>query len=94
MKICISNKARDELYLHSLYKRKYSMLSSQKFFQDFNSSIKLLSNFPYMYPKIHSNSDYRKVLFNKNFLIVYLINNNTIFIDSIINCKQNYLSKF
>ena len=94
MKIYISEKTKDNLYLHSLYKRRYSKLSSQKFLEDFNSSIQLLNLFPYMYPKINSKSDYRKILFNKNFLIIYLINDNVILIDSIINCKQNYSNKF
>lgn len=91
MKILISNKAKLDLYLHSFYKRKYSKSSSKKFFEDFNSSIQSLSLFPYMYPKISANNSYRKVLFNKKYLIIYLIENDIIYIDSIINCKQNYL---
>lgn len=91
MKILISNKAKLDLYLHSFYKSKYSKASSEKFFEDFNSSIQSLSLFPYMYPKISKNNSYRKILFNKKYLIIYLIENNIIHIDSIVNCKQNYL---
>lgn len=94
MLIHISKKARDDLLFYSSYKRKFGKKTSEKFLIDFNSSIKLLKLFPYMYPKINFDSDYRKILFNKNFLIAYLINEDTIFIDSIINCKQNYLNKF
>lgn len=91
MKILISNEARDQLYLHSFYKSKYSKLSSLKFLKDFNSSIQTLLLFPYMYPKISTKSPYRKILFNKKYLIIYFIENNNIYIDSIINCKQNYI---
>ena len=93
MLINISEKARDDLLFYSSYKRKFSKSNSKKFLINFNSSIKLLKLFPYMYPKITSNSEYRKILFNKNFLIIYLIDNDVIYIDSIVNCKQNYLDK-
>ena len=73
MKIFISERAKNDLYLHSFYKRKYSKLSSQKFFEDFNSAIQSLYLFPYMYPKISVNSSYRKILFNKKYLIIYLL---------------------
>lgn len=91
MKIFISEKAKTDLYLNSFYKRKYSKPSSQKFFEDFNSAIQSLKLFPYMYPKISTNSSYRKILFNKKYLIIYLIDNDIIYIDSIVNCKQNYI---
>ena len=91
MKIFISNKARDDLYLISIYKRRYSISNSHKFLEDFNSAIQSLYLFPYMYSKISINSSYRKILFNKNYLIIYFIDNNVIYIDSIINCRQNYI---
>ena len=91
MKILFSNKAKLDLYLHSFYKCKYSKASSEKFFEDFNSSIQSLLLFPYMYPKISTDSLYIKILFNKKYLIIYLIENDNIYIDSIVNCKQNYL---
>lgn len=92
MNIFISKKARDELYLHSLYKRKYSIQCAMQFFKDFNSKIQSLYLFPYMYPKISKNSFYRKILFNKKYIIIYFINGNSIYIDSIINCKQNNIN--
>lgn len=91
MKILISNKAKLDLYLHSFYKSKYSKASAHKFFKDFNSSIQSLLLFPYMYPKISTNNPYRKILFNKKYLIIYFIENGNVYIDSIINCKQNYI---
>ena len=94
MLIHISEKAKNDLLFYSSYKRKFSKSNSQKFLNDFNSSIELLKLFPYMYPKAYFNSNYRKILFNKKYLILYLIENNTIYIDSIVNCKQNYLDKF
>ena len=94
MLIHISEKARSDLLFYTAYKRRFSKSSSQKFLNNFYSSIELLKMFPYMHSKIDSDFDYRKVLFNKNFLIVYLINNKTILIDSIINCKKNYTNKF
>lgn len=91
MKILISKKARKQLYLHAFYKSKYSKASSLQFLEDFNSSIQFLLLFPYMYPKISKNSSYRKIIFNKKYIIIYFIENENIYIDSIINCKQNYL---
>ena len=91
MKIFISNKARDDLYLISIYKRRYSISNSQQFLEDFNSAIQSLYLFPYMYPKISKNNSYRKILFSKNYLIIYFIDNNVIYIDSIVNCRQNYI---
>lgn len=91
MKIFISNKAREQLYLHSFYKSKYSKSSSLKFLKYFNSSIQTLLLFPYMYPKISKNSSYRKILFSKKYIIIYFIENESIYIDSIKNCKQNYI---
>lgn len=90
-KILISKNAKTDLYLHHFYKQKYSALAAEKFFKDFNSAINSLSLFPYMYPKISDNNSYRKVLFNKRYLMIYLIENDIVYIDSIINCKQNYL---
>ena len=94
MLIHISEQAKNDLLFYSIYKRKFSKLNSENFLNSFNSAINLLKTFPYMYPKINSNSKYRKILFDKNFLIIYIINDNMIFIDSIVNCKQNYLSKY
>lgn len=91
MKILISKNAKADLYLHHFYKQKYSKEAAKKFFEDFNSCIQSLYLFPYMYPKILNNSVYRKILFNKKYLILYTIDNNIIYIDSIVNCKQNYI---
>ncbi len=91
MNIFISDKAKLELYSHSFYKRKYSKSAYKKFLEDFDSSIQSLLIFPYMYPKVSKNSSYRKILFNKKYKILYSIKNDCIYIDSIINCKQNYI---
>lgn len=91
MRILISRNAKTDLYLHHIYKQKYSREAARKFFEDFNSSIQSLYLFPYMYPKISNNSIYRKILFNKKYLILYTIDNNIIYIDSILNSKQNYI---
>lgn len=91
MKILISKNAKDDLYFYYYYKQKYSKSAAKKFFEDFNSSIQSLLLFPYMFPKLSTNNSYRKILFNKKYLIIYFIEEGNIFIDSIINCKQNYI---
>ena len=91
MKILISKNAKDDLYFYYYYKQKYSKSAAKKFFEDFNSSIQSLLLFPYMFPKFSTNSSHRKILFNKKYLIIYFIEKDNIFIDSIINCKQNYI---
>ena len=91
MKIFISKNARDNLYLYLFYKRKYSPHSAKEFFKDFNSKIQSLSLFPYMYPKLLSDNSYRKILFNKKYIILYTIYNNNIYIDSVLYCGQDYL---
>lgn len=92
MKIFISNKAKYELYLHSFYKSKYNKQTAEKFLNDFNSSIQSLVSFPYMYPKLSFNNSYRKLIFNKKYVIIYTIENDIIYIDSVVNCKQNYIT--
>lgn len=44
-----------------------------------------------MYPKLLSDNSYRKILFNKKYIILYTIDNNNIYIDSVLYCGQDYL---
>lgn len=91
-KILISRDAKANLNSLYFYKQNYSKITAKKFYNDFNSVIQFLSLFPYMYPKLSKNTIYRKAIFNRKYIILYTVDNETVYIDSIFNAKQNYIN--
>ena len=81
------------LLSHIIFLSNVSLKLAQKLRNDFFQKIEELYYSPFKYPFLNSNikeKTYRKINICKNYLIIYSVNENKIYINAIVNGKQNY----
>ena len=92
--IIISEEATNMMESHINFLMQVSEHGAEKLFIEISESMKSLEEFPQrntwfnapMIPAYY----YRKMLIKKRYLIIYNIQENTVFIDYIIDCRQEY----
>ncbi|HEY5584346.1 MAG TPA: type II toxin-antitoxin system RelE/ParE family toxin [Ruminiclostridium sp.] len=92
--LVISEEATNMIETHINFLMQVSERGAEKLFIEIKESIKSLNEFPqrnawFNSPMIPAYT-YRKMLVNKRYLIIYEILENTVFIDYIIDCRQEY----
>lgn len=93
-KIIIPNTAKQMLILHKEFLARVSTNGSKKLIQEFYEGIQRIIVNPKGYPYLDKNKTYRKYIFYKRYLIIYLIEKNIIYIDYIVDTRQNYFNIF
>jgi plasmid stabilization system protein ParE len=92
--VIVSEKASDMLVSHVRFLSQASEKAAKKLIKEFKTSAKSLENLPernpwFSDPFIPSNK-YRKLLVNKQYLMIYQIKDTNVFIDYIVDCRQDY----
>jgi plasmid stabilization system protein ParE len=92
--VIVSDKASDMLVSHIRFLTQASEKAAKNLIKEFKKATKSLENLPernpwFSDPAIPSNK-YRKLLINKQYLIIYQIKDNNVFLDFIIDCRQDY----
>lgn len=90
-KIFINKKAEKTLNKHIVFLSKVSISATIKLKKDIVNNIKLLIIYPrigirYLNKKLPF--EYRKMVINKNYTLIYFIVQNNIYIDSILDSRQ------
>ena len=79
---------------HQKFLSKVSVKASKKLNQYFYEGVQRIIENPYGYPYFNEEKTYRRYIFYKRYLIIYLVEKNIIYIDYIVDTRQNYFKIF
>lgn len=92
--VIISEKATQMLISHTSFLANVSEEAAENLITAFEESAETLKFMPqrnpFLYVAYIPNYKYRKLLFFDRYLMLYQIQNTTVFIDFIVDCRQNY----
>jgi hypothetical protein len=92
--VIISDKATEMLVSHTRFLANVSEEAAENFIEDFTASATSLEIIPDRNPWLSDTSipvnKYRKLLFCKRYLMIYKIKNNTVYVEYIVDCRQDY----
>ncbi len=92
--VTVSKKATEMLVSHAAFLSKISPEKTEQLVVSFESAAKSLEKMPYRYPRISyeymPDRKYRSLLFEKRYLIIFQISGETVFIDYVLDCRQDY----
>lgn len=89
-KLVIPNTAKQMLKKHKKFLAKVSVKASKNLEEEFYEGVRRIGENPYGYPYENDKTRYRRYLFYKRYLIIYLIEKDIIYIDYIVDVRQNY----
>ena len=92
--VIISDAALSMLDSHVDFLARVNPNAAVKLMDEILGSIESLSENPERFPSYSNqfipDSRYRKMLSSKRYLVLYEINNSTVFVDYIVDCRQDY----
>lgn len=92
--IVISDKASEMLVSHVRFLAQVSEQAAQNLIKEFKVSAKLLDKFPERNPWLSDPTlpinKYWKLLIYKRYLLIYKVKGSTVFVDFILDCRQDY----
>jgi plasmid stabilization system protein ParE len=92
--VIVSEKAAELLLTHVRFIANVSEEAAQKLIADFNYSARSLDTIPERNPWLSDLmlpiNKYRKMLFGKRYLIIYQIKADKVYIDFVLDCRQDY----
>jgi hypothetical protein len=92
--VTISDKASEMLVSHARFLANVSEEADIKLIEDFKISAKSLERFPDYNPWISDSAmpvnKYRKLLFSNRYLLIYQIKQGMVYVDYIVDCRQDY----
>jgi len=80
------------LYSHELFLTRVSIKATETLRKEFNEGVQRIIQNPYGYPYLDESKTYRKYIFYKRYLIIYLVEKFTIYIEYIVDTRQNYFN--
>ena len=92
--VIISERAGEMLLQHVRFLAQVSARAADKFRIDIAEAAKSLQEFPergsWLVDPLLPANKYRKLLVDKRYLIIYQIKDDTVYIDYLVDCRQNY----
>ena len=92
--VIFSDRATSMLLRHIKFLANVSKVSAQRLRKEIISEAKALENmpqiFPFMYFSQLPSNKYRKKLVAKRYLLIYQIKDNTVYIDYVVDCREDY----
>ncbi|HAS91049.1 MAG TPA: plasmid stabilization protein [Clostridiales bacterium] len=93
-KVIITSRASDMLVSHSRFISNVSEKAAMQFVEEFNYKVSTLEKSPERYPFIIDplipEGKYRKLEFLKRYLLIYQIKGESVYVDAILDCRQDY----
>lgn len=93
-KIIVSNRAKEEMGNHVAFLANTSTSAAKKLKEELIKSIKSLAIMPTRYGFINdeyiTQNKYHKMLVATRYLIIYQIKDDIVYVDYIIDCRQDY----
>ncbi|MBF7084494.1 type II toxin-antitoxin system RelE/ParE family toxin [Desulfallas sp. Bu1-1] len=92
--VIISDEATQMLVSHSRFLAQVSEKAALKLIAEFNEKAKSLEEFPernsWLYDPFIPAGKYRKLLIGKWYLLIYQVKGNTVYVDYVVDCRQDY----
>ncbi|HEY0828479.1 MAG TPA: type II toxin-antitoxin system RelE/ParE family toxin [Bacilli bacterium] len=92
--VIISDKASEMLVSHARFLAEVSEEAAQNLVDDFRVTAKSLEKCPDRNPWLSDPvlpiNKYRKLLLYRRYLLIYQVKNNTVFVEYIVDCRQNF----
>ena len=92
--VIISERASEMLVSHTRFLAQVSEQAAQNLIEQFKVSAKSLEDFPERNPRLDVPAmpinKYRKLLLGKQYLLIYQIKGNVVYVDYIVDCRQDY----
>ncbi len=93
-KIVISETAKNQLGQHILFVANVNTESAKKLKKHIMKQLSALTEMPRRYPYLNgeylAKNHYRKMPLENRYLAIYHINDDTVFVDYILDCRQDY----
>lgn len=93
-KVIITPKAAEMLISHSRFIANVSEKAAIQFIREFNQKAKSLEQFPqrnpYLIDPMIQEGKYRKLSIMKRYLLVYQIKGENVYVDVLLDCRQDY----
>jgi plasmid stabilization system protein ParE len=93
-KVVISERARQMLSEHMRFLAQTSPISARNVKNALIAAIRSLNQFPERFPFISADfippNKYHKMLAEKRYLILYQIKDQTVYVDLVVDCRQDY----
>lgn len=92
--VVISEKAKQMLVLHAGFLAKVSLPAAERFVTSFEQASRSLCTMPQRCPWLMGDyipkMTYRSLLFEKRYMLIFRIQENIVFVDYVIDCRQDY----
>ncbi len=92
--VIISERAGDMMMQHIRFLAKVSPQAADRLRRDFVEAAESLQEFPergsWLSDPLLQANKYRKLLVDKRYMLIYQIKDNTVYIDYIVDCRQDY----
>jgi hypothetical protein len=92
--VAISERASEMLVYHARFLANVSKTAAQRLISQFELMSKSLrkqpERFPWLSDPMLPEHKYRKLLFEKRYLLIYQIKEDTVYIDAMVDCRQDY----
>ncbi len=92
--VIVSDRARQMLGAHIKFLANISIPSAKKVQKDLMEAIRSLSTMPGRFPFLASEylplNKYHKMFVRKYYLVLYQIKDNIVYVDYIVDCRQDY----
>ena len=93
-KVIISEQAKEHLLLHVRFLGQISKPAAQKLRQRLIQEVRSLEEMPNRYPFLNESfippNKYHKLYVENHYLILYQIRDDTVYVDWIVDCRQDY----
>ncbi len=93
-KVIVSDRAADMLIHHVRFMAQVSLQAAEKLRIEIIEAARSLENFPernsWLSDPVLPAIKYRKMIINKRYLLIYQIKNDLVYIEYILDCRQDY----
>ncbi|ABR46823.1 plasmid stabilization system [Alkaliphilus metalliredigens QYMF] len=93
-KVIISDEAAQMLVSHSRFLTQVSETAALQLIAEFNKKAKSLERFPernpWLFDLLVPSGKYRRLLMAKRYLLVYQVKESTVYVDAVVDCRQDY----
>ena len=91
----LARRAEKMMLLHTEFLARVSVVAARRLLEDFNKVTKFLEDDPFSFPFADELDvpgipieTYRKCMFDKRYKAIYLIEDEDVYIDAVIDCRQ------
>ena len=92
--VIVSKKAAQMMVNHAAFLAKVSISAAEILVNDFEKAVSSLEDFPRRCPWLTveylPKHQYRSLFFGKGYLIIYQIIDSTVYVDYVVDCREDY----